>query len=624
MEAPVPARKRIAPAPWLIFLLGLVVQSSCLQPLWNHSSTSAEFLGRYSLRYGAALVLSLILTAGWVAVAVFHRQAARLLRRLPGRLVLGLVIGSGVALILLWQFSFESQILYYVSLNWLLVVAALALVRTDLEIGFERWPHVLLVMAVVLLIPLGITAATRHRFSPDEAHWADMATTFFLEGGVYSRTWYYPQMLIQPGLPWSVVGYGWMLEHIDFALYVGRLWNFGAYLLAFVGIGLVTAHLYGRREALLSVSMAILLWMIIPVYDYRPDHQLVALGPLLFWIMLKGRAASTPLRGMGWHAAAGLLATLSLNLHAAGIVFAVGSALFYLGDYLSGGWRKGRTGLLRLAGFGLGALIGTGCYYLTNIHVIGGLDVYFDALVSQRWSAQRRLLRILEIPPIERLVVLAGIAYLLWRRAAADRVYLGVLASLVVSAALVDTQGYRSPFAGLLIIPVGTLLLDGFGSEQASRGTNLRSVMIGGAVFAALLAQMTGGFIQWGSVARWVTTGTAPPTFYEELRPVLTPYVSDEDVVLGITALIWTFPDHPALVNYGAETTGQERLGVDDPLAVWEIIQPTVVIHVEREMSVTPAMQAYMDQGGFVRCLDTPVQGQAIRVYRQECPRAAG
>lgn len=192
MRTRLSALRSFALHPFVIFVAGLFLQSDLLGPLWNHSSTSTEFLGRYSLRYGAALILSAALTAGWIALVVFHRRAARLLQRLPERAIFALLGLAGVALIILWQLSVEIIIQYYLSVNFLLIVVVLALIRPDRAIVFRRWPYLIIAVVLALLIPLGISAVTRARFSPDEAHWADMATTFFVEGGVYSRTWYYP------------------------------------------------------------------------------------------------------------------------------------------------------------------------------------------------------------------------------------------------------------------------------------------------------------------------------------------------------------------------------------------------------------------------------------------------
>lgn len=610
-------RNKITLTARAVFSLALLMQASLLLPLWGHTSTSTAFLGRYSTRYGAALILSGVVTLGWLGLSIFARRAANLIQRLPETVILTGIGLSGAGLIVLWQFSLETTILNYLAVNWLAGVSVLTLTRPDRMIAFQRWPFLLFTLALLLLIPLGITTITFNRFSPDESHWADMASTYFMEGGAYSRTWLDRPILIKPGLPWLVAAYGWLLTHVDFAIHTGRIWNFTAYLLAFTGIGLVANHLYGRRAALLSVSIAILSQSIIRGLSYRPDHQLVAVGPLLVWVALKARAAPSTTRGLIWHAAVGLLATLSLNVHAAGIVFAAGFALYYVGEFVTGGWRKGRAGWQPVIAFGVGALVGTAAYYLFNIHSIGGLDVYLAELVSDRWTTRRGLLRILSLPILERLIVLASAVYLLWRRNPADRRILGMLACILIGTLLFDTQGYRSPFVGLLFVPTGSFLMDAFASTN--RGS-LRSALISGSVIVILLAPMLGGFIRWDAVTRWLQTGNAAPTLYDELRPVLAPYVTDDDVILSVVSLIWTFPEHPHLVNFGAETSGQARLSVDSPLAVWEAVQPTVVIYIQHEMVMTDAMQTYMDQHDFGECLASTVQGRAVTVYRQECP----
>jgi len=613
---------RVSPGGYLI--AGLVFQGLLLPVLWGQQSDNPTILGRYSMRYSLVLLASLLITFGWMVLIIARRRVITFLERLPLGVAVSGVVVSGAVLFALWHTSITEQFLVYLSYNWWAFTAVLAFTQPDRTIRFTYWMWLLLAVGLLLLLPLAITSATKLKFSPDEGHWADMATTYWVEGGVYARTWFATPYKIMPGLGWSVPAYGWLLENIDYSLYIGRLWNFGMYVVAFTGVWLVSSHLYGRKAAAISTTIAIL-GRIIPAYDYRPDHQLAPAGIILAFIALKARDTEKQHVALLLHVLCGLLATLSLQLHAAGIVFVVGLSLFYLLETIviwyrarqTHAWHRGL--LLPVFAFGVGMLGGTAIYFVFNIWSIGGLDVYLSSLVGSRWSWDRRLIRqFLQWPLLERPVIWGGLLYLLWRRRTSDCRYLAILACVLVGAYLLDTQGYSSIYATLIVVPTGTLILDGFGSANISRGANLRAALVGMALVVALLARSSGTFIEWDNVTRWIATGEREPYFYEELAEPLRPYLNSDDIILGPVSLVWAFP-HYTLVTSGAEYAAQQRLQVSSREEVWEVIQPSVVVYVQNEMEITPAIQQYMESHAFERCHILTVMERTIEIYREAC-----
>jgi hypothetical protein len=518
-------------------------------------------------------------------------------------LIVSTLVVSGV-----WLTSIELPARQYLTLNGLLFTVIIILSFNAAGQPAAPLRTTTLFILLLLLPPMGITALGQERFTPDEGHWADYATSPFRAGGLYSSTWLQAPVTIAPGLGWSVAAYGWTLEHIAFDLKTGRTWNFAVYLLAFGGVGGVAWRLYGRGAALISAVFAALSLAFIPVLDYRPDHQLPAAGMFAAFALLQGRHT----RRWFWHTLCGLIVTLALQLHAAAIVFITGFSLCYIIDAALA-WRAHGSWGARwpLAAFGLGGLIGGGVYFIFNVQPVGGLSAFLQALMASRgqvvgdpkfWTWPSLL---------EWAVILAAFAYLGWRRAPADRAWLGLVVCVLVGVILFDTQGYRSHFSAFYVVPVGALVTGGFIPR--------RSTWAALALMIALALQMAGSFIQWRLVTDWVRGKGFPPFLYTELRPILTPYVRSDDVIASTHQLIWTFPEHRQLIHVGAEATALGRWALTDPAAVWERVQPTVIVYLDGQMSFNPGLEAYMARHRFQPCVRLRALETHIVIYRTSC-----
>lgn len=601
----------------VLLVVGLLIQLWGGYYLWNHTSDNGQFLGQYSYGYAAILILNLVLIATWVLLYWRRRKLEDRLRRMPVFLLLILIGIAGVVVLGLWLTTVEIGIKQYMASNWLLFSLIVIYTSPDRPLS-NRWIIGIILVIALILIPAFITTLTERTFSPDEATWADYATSPFVAGGMYVRTWLREPLVIEPGRGWSTVIYGWLLENVYFDIRMGRIFNFVGYLLGFAGIGVVAAQLYGREAALISVAFATLSRSFVVSFDYRPDHQLPLGLMLVMLVVLQARRSERRFVRRFWHFVAGLLVTLTLQIHAAGIVFIFAFSVFYFAEFMLHSYRKHQLAIYEpLIWFGGGVLLGMVIFYFLNIAPVGGLGIYFEHLIRDRWGfSLTRHTTFLRWPSFsEWIIVLGGFAYIIWRRNRADRMLLGLVACVVLGIFLLDSQGYRTTFNALYVIPVGTLLVDGLAGTVRGR----KHLLVVGSVMAVLIGQMSGLFINWRAVGDWLATGKLPPFLYNELRPIIAPYVSDDDVVVGTHELIWTFPDHLELYGYAAEYLAAQRLNVAEPKEVWEYVQPTLIIEATNQNFDT-GLLAYMEEQGFQICDTLEVLETPVYLYRTSCP----
>ncbi len=596
-----------------------IAQLAGVYYLWSHTSSSGEFLGRYSYRYAIGLFANVILVMAWAFILLQHKRIVIWLENLRVIERMRIIILPGIAVFILWLFPVEAPIKQYFALNWLLITAVTVYTMPDRETHY-RWGWVMIAVLALLFIPTLITTLTNRYFSQDEAMWADYATSPFEAGGLYARTWQEQPFTIAPGRSWSTVVLGWMLENVDYDIKVGRLLNFYFWITGFIGVGAVTWRLYGRQAAVVSTTFAALGLSFIPFVDYRPDHQLPAVAMFIMFTALQARY-TTGKRGF-WDFACGLAGTLSLHFHAAGIVFAFGFSVYYLAEYIGTSARSRRLANIRpLLWYGAGALLGCVIYYVLDIATIGGLQVYLDFLIKHRYSA-RRILRFLSWPSplFERAIVVTSFLYIAWRRTEADRMVIGMILCVILGILALDTQGYRTTFSAFYVIPVGALIADALRDPRIPAARSLRRAVLALALFIMLAGQWMGEFIAWPAVQYVAQTGELPPFLYEELKPKLLPLLRDDDVVASTHQLIWTIPHKPTLYFVGSEATAQETYHLTDREQVWERVKPTVIVNVENQMVIEKGLQAYIDNHHFVVCDEMTVTGVNITVMRETCP----
>jgi hypothetical protein len=642
-----------------------------IYPLYGHSSDPATVLGRYSTRYALVLAVHLTLTAVYALAWVFAGRLQELLRWLPRSVVwVGCALAVGAALAT-WTTSLAFQVQNFLSLSALLVVVVVAVGRgphpKSLSVNREgasntlprtnaTWGVPTAIMGITVLaltLPLFLTALTVQGYHPDEAHYTDYASTFMAEGMLYDSAWLETPYTIEPGWPWQLAAYGWLLEQVGYTVYVGRVVNFVAYLLCFAGLYAVGARLYGRAGGVLAAGTALLSIAFIPEWDYSPNHLLTPVGAWTLYLLLVAHESSRRDVQLGGYALVGLLATLSLNVHSAGVVFALGYTLWVVwgvgwawfgrrggphplleegGDSHSCNdslpntpsfeaplpWGEGfrvRASFSRMIAFGFGATLGTVTFYFTNITPVGGFGPYL-AVLTEWDGAQRHPLFFVRWESLfERVLIALAIVWLAWRRTRADRFVLSAVGFMVVSAWLLDTQGYIWHYGPFYFLALSALLTEALPRQ--------RTLLVAGTALV-MAAQVSSAFIDWGTVRQFARTGTVPTYLYNDLKAVVPPYIREDDVVYTTHQLIWLYPHtrEPRIVTYGAEAEGIARFGLDSPEQVWEQVEPTVIVFVDGQMSFDPGMIAYMVDNPFAVCAALEVQGTPITIYRRDgCER---
>lgn len=626
-------------------LLGaaLLAQALSIAPLWGHRSSDGMFLGAYSLRYALVLFAHIGLTLGCLLLLWQRARLFGLLARLGGQARAGLLGVVGAGLLGVWLLPIEDQARQYIALN--LCLAGLVIVQHSPQKTNEydrpafsplsSFQRALLIAASLLLIPAMLTALLRMPFSPDEAHWADYASSAISHGGIYARTWLQEPRLVSPGLGWSIAGYGWALEHIAFNIRTGRAWNIVVNLLAFGSIALLAWRLYGQRAALLSATCAMLSQAFMPTFDYRPDHQLPLAVAFVFFALAQARMARTsPLNPLSawrgdlqrptdspdrrragwWHLLAGLIATLALQLHAAAAALAGGVALYYAAEWV---WMSARARRLAdarpLLWLAVGLAVGGGVYFVANVLPVGGLQPFLNVLVNERLERQDSPGFLSWPSLLEWALILLALTFTALRRSQADRLLLAPLLCYLVCLAPIDTQGYQTTVSALYVVPLGAFLLAAF---------ERRDWLASALVIAALAGQML-AFVDWNGIRDWLR-GAAQPYLYEALRPELTPYLREDDVIVSTHLLIWTLPDQPQLYSSGGEMTAMRRWKLDDGAQVWARVQPTVVIDIPTQMTINDGLRRYMDAQGFALCQTFSVQAVIVKLYRSDCPSVIG
>jgi hypothetical protein len=599
----------------------VVMQLVFIFPLWRHTSTGGSVLGHYSRRYALALVFSAAIMLGWAAAWMGRRRVLRELDRSPHALRWA---GVGLAVALAAGALFNpiaGDLKSFVVVNSLLLTLILIRSLPDRALSFRHWDRLLLAVAVLMLFPALIAVLSNRRFSPDEAVYATMSTGPYVSSGLYDRNMLEVPVTITPGRGWILAVYGWFLHNVSYDLMVGRAFNFAGYLLAFAGIWAVTARLFGSKAAAVSTALAMFTPGIVNLLDYRPDHQLLAGAMLVTFAAFQARYSRKPFPRALWHFLCGLLAMLSLEIHGAGIAYAVGFSAFYVAEFAVESYHQRRWASPEpLIWFALGAALGTASYYVLNIAPVGGLRAYLDHLVTRRGWRAHDPWTVLRTPHNVSVRPLAwgALLYLLWRRTWADRRFLGLFACIAVAGSILDTRGYPTLYSAFYLVPVGTLIVDGLGSVSVPRGQNVHAALASGLValgFGGLL------WVQLGpsTFTHWLKTREFPPYVYEELRGVIKPYITDTDVIVGSPSLEWSMPEHPHLISIEAEGVGMKLWHVSG-LEVWKRAAPTVAVDVQPETTFPPGLQAYMKANQFGVCETLHVMGQRVLLYRAACP----
>ncbi len=613
---PMPSTQR-----WF-FVFVLVGLAWSLERILTHQSAVGELFGRYSTRYGLAVLASIGVAFGWGLVFALRGWLWRLVGRMPTALVLTLLLLLGVATVVPWRvLGIESQLLHFASVNWFLLALFVTLGQPA-RAGGRFWMLLATLLCAAALVMLFITALTTRDYSPDEALYAANNSQWSVDGRIYRAPLLEEPYRIAPGVGWANVLHSLSLEHIAFHIQTGRVITFAFYGLAALMAGLLTRLLYGNFAALLTLFVMILGRSLFVSLDYRPNYFIAFAAMVVFYTALRPRLH--PGRGgFFWHFLAGLLATLSLQLHALGVALALGMSFFYAGDFL---WKLVRREALRealgtLIAFGLGALLGTAAYWVFNVQAVGGLETFLSVLLDERSSSVRRFGYLL-FTPLEALFVVPGLLFLLIRRQREDRLYLALLSCAIVAKFLVDTQNYVVAYRVMLAIPSGALLVSLLRTPGSPPARDRRLNWLALWVVIALSGFAFTRKIDLSTVMYFVNNRELPPHSIHLLNDAIMEVVAEDAVVVGSIELIWGMQYREGFVAFPAEGYQGSIQGVNDLVGFWETIAPDVIVHIPQRDVMPAGLQSFIEQADYDLCQTIQVRGFDILFYRPTCPDA--
>lgn len=602
------------------FLLVLIALAWSLLQIINHQSSSTAVFGRYSTRYGAAVMASVGIALGWVVIFLLRDRLWKIAGAMPVRVVFWLLLFSGIATATAWWFlqGVEGQLLTFLSTNWLLVAFFLTLALPPQKVG-RGWLYLIAAWCGLLVVLFFITALSTRDYSPDEAIWAAKDRNWTTEQRLYRDTLLEPTYRITPGLGWSNLIHSYGLE-LAFRIETGRAIHFAYYLLALVFGGLLARLLYGNTAALLTLIVMILARVLFALVDYRPDHYIGFASMLIFYMALLPRIQGGKWKS-AWHFLTGLFATLSLQIHASGLAFAVGVSLFYALEFFWELRRKSMRELLpSLFAFAAGALIGTGIFWFFNVQSVGGLDVYLGSLLSERGSSQRSF-KYLRFMPIEALLVIPAFLLLLIRRERRDVLYLGLVICSVIGITLIDTQGYETGYRPMLFIPVGGFLIWLLTEGGKLQNDTRRQIWAALWIVIALSGYAFTRKVDLPAVQTLLQTGQLRPHTTQIVNDAIMPMIRENDVVVGGIELVWGM-HYRDFISFAAEGYQMSYQHLDDGAVFWESVAPDVIVFVPQREALPPGLQRYMELAEYQLCEAIQVRGQDIEVYRQYCADA--
>lgn len=576
---------------------------------WNHRSTGGDIWGRYSESYTAFLIGTLIVLLGW-AVLLIRRD--RIFDRMRYVLWGALLVGMGITLYVAMG-RYEPQVVGFLSFNVCLLTIVVFYPMENTTTHRRLSIVIIGILLLFMAVSVVIMSLRGRPFSPDEAIWADIATSWRVNGGLYYSTANYLHMTLFPGVGWINALYGELLWLADVDIRVGRVFRLVVLGMATVSLAMVANKLYGRFAGLVVIVVLLIGSPFFRAVDYRPDHFIILAQGLIFYCLVSAWQTPTGKPIWHWYMLAGLLVTGSMQLHAIGLTYAIGVSLFVAGEVVWSVYRRRQLNtdhITTLLAFGTGAAIGTAIYFFANILSVGGLDTYLTMLVDGRGTLARSFDYLQSWSLMVTFLQWNSIAFLLWRRRSNDVRYLSLIGCMVFAIFIVDTQGYVLPYSGLFLIPIGALIADGFVSRRWWVLTILAL-----AIFPQNLLWIDFQIIQSTLVNR-----TMPPHSIELIgRDIQARVEFDaETVIVSTHELIWVLAEHDNFHAIASEGIMPKQRSMT-PSEVWETIQPELYIELPTRATTTPALTDYLEREGFVVCQEFTTYNTPVIIHRRTC-----
>lgn len=558
----------------------------------SRQSTNLEVLNRYTRVYALGLLLALVLVIFVFAFSLWGSERfAALLARVPSA---GIIAGALVlfgAITAVWSVPFDGfiiKVLFTVNVICFGLWSADAFPPSTDGGIWQFWqPALAAILAVMLLVALfSAHEAPLEQSSGDEAAWTNMAVTWQESRLAYFRLSVWEPLPISPGYGYWIVGLAGWLQVFGISLASGRLFMWVVYALGVLTITAAGWRLYDRWVGLFAGIITAGSTYVLSTRIVRPELGLAIVGALLLLVYLRKQPA--------WALAAGLLATLSLEIHASGLAYILGIGAMYATDLF-----LKRSDPLRFRRFGffiVGSAIGGALYSWLNILALPDPAYFFDSLRSQRgflngydWQwFQRAAVLYGERAPLEMIFVALGVIGLVIRRGKSDRLLLRFLAFTAAAYAVFVPGGERYLILFAPFFYVGIASLFRFGLEAVSAERRMAGSVLAACSLCAPCIVLMSAAVQ-------------PNLLAEHPMPAhvgrVQEQVDSSAVVVGDINDYWWFTEHPQFYNNGAEYDHNlDRL--DDGTEFWARLQPDIVYFTSYpgNPQIAPLLKRWIDE----------------------------
>lgn len=587
----------------------------------SYPAVDAVVLGRYSMAFALVLGFSGLLTMFWGLVVWQYALIDRWVQRIPLSvwivcLISLSLIGGGIAWLPV-QSNFK-QFIALSAFSWGVFALLLRPIHSP-----RLWRVVLIFVVFWAILTLSHSLLSPFRgVWHDEALWADVAT---LWARGHSVVQYQPSVM-PPIANLSVVGYGVLLELFGYTPYVGRALQ-AVVLLFALWFTYQTGKLLGKFPVgILSVVLLLLSQNLLAFYDYRPHNQLVFVASGLLWAMstYHHTAKKRALFGVG------LFATLGIQAHSAGIVFAVGTTLYYAlaGLALWNQTRSFRQAIRAILPFIAGAGLGTFVFIAINLPLAGGLEAFLSYVSDYRTSAPANVsfLPLFLTAPygiywVTDSILLAlawiGGGFSLFAGQSLARKVFFMAGLWMLVAIRLDPFGYPHVHLVSLALLGAYAIRRLFGASIARLGTV-------GAVLCLILALQHAPTIRWQTFFD-LANGTYEP-FYAPFMALATrleeDYLVPQDVVLTTEQLFWAWSKRPDWYGISAETMYTLRNQTRLSREYWQEIGISAVVYMEDDafllrssLGLVGGMWGLIQAEGFIPCEAFQLGQYTVSVY---------
>lgn len=452
----------------------------------------------------------------------------------------------------------------------------------------------------------------------DEAGWTNYALTYLREGQIYYQFMGAQPIPVTPGVGYWVVIYAAWLQSFGISESSGRLFIFVVYLLGVGAVGAASWRVFSSKRynnnnetgKLAGLTAALITASSLLVHQFRlvrPEIGLIIPGALILCLYFTEARSKTSrfVVGLGM----GGLAGISLEIHAAGLMWIITIAVILTWDMLSQ-WRKHSPFLdMCFWGAAIGGM-GVAIFYV-NLHIFILPDSsYFFSNLSQGRGFLTRIFdfsQLLETftryslyAPFELAAAGMGILGLIVRNTLLDRQLLRFFAVTGVSYYIFvpDSSKYFVVFTPLIVLSLTSLILYGFQGQRYQYRLSIKSQLVRIMALIALVAPLVIHIIPVISLQN-----PYPPHQITIKDEVLRTFSDVDAVIVGDIDSYWSFTDYPNFYSIMAEIEAPKSIENINmlPYGVWSLIEPDVVVQTNPPIfvQIVPQLSRYLVDMGY-------------------------